>query len=63
MQTEVMIMGNNNLQCFKYAQKRDCTIAYDEIKAGRKRSHWMWYIFPQVAGLGTTETSCGAINT
>ena len=24
----------------------------EELKAGRKRSHWMWYIFPQVAGLG-----------
>ncbi|MDP3747322.1 MAG: DUF1810 domain-containing protein [Phenylobacterium sp.] len=26
--------------------------AYNELKAGRKTSHWMWFIFPQVAGLG-----------
>ena len=31
--------------------------ALSEIKNGRKQSHWMWYIFPQVAGLGTTEIS------
>src|ERR1700744_1022042 len=28
-----------------------------EIRGGRKRSHWMWYIFPQLAGLGFSETS------
>jgi len=28
-----------------------------EVRNGRKRSHWMWYIFPQVAGLGFSETS------
>lgn len=29
----------------------------DELGAGRKRSHWMWYIFPQIAGLGFSSTS------
>ncbi len=45
------------LERFKKAQKNDYDTALSEIKSGRKRSHWMWYIFPQVAGLGTTETS------
>lgn len=33
----------------------DCALS--EIRGGRKESHWMWYIFPQIAGLGTTPTS------
>ena len=28
-----------------------------ELSAGRKRSHWMWFIFPQIAGLGFSPTS------
>ncbi len=28
-----------------------------ELKAGRKNSHWMWYIFPQIEGLGVSQTS------
>jgi uncharacterized protein (DUF1810 family) len=31
--------------------------ALAEIRAGRKRSHWMWFIFPQIAGLGSSSTS------
>lgn len=31
--------------------------ALEELKAGRKRSHWMWFIFPQIAGLGTSYMS------
>jgi uncharacterized protein (DUF1810 family) len=31
--------------------------AIDELRAGRKRSHWMWFVFPQIAGLGQTPTS------
>jgi uncharacterized protein (DUF1810 family) len=45
------------LERFKEAQKRDYQSALAEIKNGHKRGHWMWYIFPQVAGLGTTDTS------
>jgi uncharacterized protein (DUF1810 family) len=45
------------LERFKEAQDRDYQAALNEIKSGRKLSHWMWYIFPQVAGLGTTDTS------
>ena len=38
-------------------QKTDFDEAYREIQNGRKVSHWMWYIFPQVKGLGSTSTS------
>jgi uncharacterized protein (DUF1810 family) len=31
--------------------------AIAEIRAGRKRSHWMWYVFPQVVGLGSSATA------
>ena len=48
---------DNNLQRFIEAQKREYTIALSEIKNGKKRSHWMWYIFPQIQGLGFSETS------
>jgi uncharacterized protein (DUF1810 family) len=42
---------------FKEAQQRYYETALNEIKSGRKLSHWMWYIFPQIAGLDNTETS------
>jgi len=47
--------NNSSLKRFLDAQARDYTTALSEIKNGRKRSHWMWYIFPQVAGLGYSE--------
>ena len=47
----------SDLQRFKDAQHKDYETALAEVKAGRKRSHWMWYIFPQIAGLGATEIS------
>jgi uncharacterized protein (DUF1810 family) len=40
---------------FLDAQQRDYVTALKEIKAGRKQSHWMWYIFPQIAGLGYSD--------
>ena len=43
---------NYNLDRFVSAQQNNYAIALEEIKAGCKRSHWMWYIFPQIAGLG-----------
>jgi uncharacterized protein (DUF1810 family) len=46
-----------NLQRFLDAQARDYAQALAEITSGRKRSHWMWYIFPQVRGLGFSSTS------
>ncbi|WP_347557186.1 DUF1810 domain-containing protein [Robbsia sp. KACC 23696] len=41
-----------DLQRFLDAQSRDFDVARDELKAGRKQSHWIWYMFPQAAGLG-----------
>ncbi len=41
-----------DLSRFLEAQKNSYDTALREIKAGRKRSHWMWYIFPQIQGLG-----------
>lgn len=46
-----------DLSRFIKAQQEDFEIAYNEIKSGRKRSHWMWYIFPQIDGLGHTSTA------
>ncbi|MBX7173047.1 MAG: DUF1810 domain-containing protein [Pyrinomonadaceae bacterium] len=45
-----------DLKRFLEAQE-DFEIALSEIKSGRKQSHWMWYIFPQIAGLGFSSTS------
>jgi uncharacterized protein (DUF1810 family) len=51
-------MSNNyNLERFIEAQQNDYAVALSEIKRGKKRSHWMWYIFPQVLGLGFTSVS------
>lgn len=37
---------------FVAAQRDDYATALAELRAGAKRSHWMWYVFPQIAGLG-----------
>ena len=41
-----------NLNKFVNAQKKDFDIALKELKNGKKESHYMWYIFPQLKGLG-----------
>ena len=46
-----------NLKRFLDAQERDYDQALQEIRSGRKRSHWMWYIFPQLKGLGFSSTA------
>jgi uncharacterized protein (DUF1810 family) len=46
-----------NLQRFVDAQAPIYERARRELKAGRKESHWMWFIFPQVAGLGQSAMS------
>ena len=46
-----------NIDRFIRAHERDYEIALLEIKAGNKKSHWMWYIFPQLKGLGSSVTS------
>jgi uncharacterized protein (DUF1810 family) len=42
---------------FVRAQQEDYQQALAEIRSGHKRSHWMWYVFPQVEGLGLSSTS------
>ena len=46
-----------NLERFIDAQRDDYETALAEMRAGRKRSHWMWYIFPQIEGLGFSAMS------
>ena len=46
-----------SLERFVKAQEGSYEIALNEIKRGRKRSHWMWYIFPQIKGLGYSSTA------
>ncbi len=42
---------------FVTAQARSYPVALAELRAGAKRSHWMWWIFPQLSGLGHSETA------
>ena len=42
---------------FLAAQERDYDRALAEIRSGRKRTHWMWYVFPQFAGLGVSSVA------
>lgn len=45
---------DDRLERFRAPQKQDYQTALQEIRAGRKKSHWMWYIFPQIQGLGSS---------
>ena len=47
----------HNLQRFLSAQEYDYPIALREIQNGCKQSHWIWYIFPQIKGLGRSYQS------
>ena len=42
----------HNLKRFITVQEQDYESALGELKAGKKKSHWIWYIFPQIVGLG-----------
>lgn len=56
----VKAMTNHNLERFKKAQGNTYSgyaTALAEVKAGRKRSHWIWYVFPQIKGLGHSYNS------
>jgi uncharacterized protein (DUF1810 family) len=45
------------LEKFLKAQESTYLKAHAELETGKKRSHWMWYVFPQIAGLGLSENS------
>ena len=46
-----------DLERFVAAQEGPYASAREELSAGRKRSHWMWYVFPQISGLGSSWTA------
>lgn len=46
-----------NLKRFVDAHKQDYPTALEEIRGGQKQSHWMWYVFPQLKGLGLSPTA------
>lgn len=46
-----------DLQRFLDAQAKVYADVCDELRRGKKRSHWMWFIFPQIKGLGHSETA------
>lgn len=47
-----LVYSQSGLERFIKAQERDWPTALTEIKTGRKQTHWIWYIFPQMVGLG-----------
>lgn len=52
-----MELDRYNLQRFVEAQNPVYQRVLAELREGRKRTHWMWFIFPQIRGLGQTEIS------
>ena len=48
---------DQGLERFLAAQERIYPVALAELRDGRKRSHWMWFIFPQLIGLGHSPTA------
>lgn len=53
----MITINEQGLERFVLAQERDYEIALTEISYGKKRTHWMWYIFPQIQGLGFSDTA------
>jgi len=47
----------HDLDRFLNAQEGSYETALDELQSGHKRSHWIWFIFPQIAGLGRSPTA------
>ena len=50
-------MSEYDLQRFIDAQDPVWSTVRGELKAGRKQTHWMWFVFPQLAGLGLSPTA------
>jgi uncharacterized protein (DUF1810 family) len=48
---------NTKILDFEVAHKSHFANALEEVKCGHKQAHWMWYIFPQIYGLGTSDTA------
>jgi len=52
-----MAYSNNDLSRFLDAQNKLYLTALSEISKGKKETHWMWFIFPQIKGLGQSDTA------
>jgi uncharacterized protein (DUF1810 family) len=50
-------MEKHSVQRFEDAQRDIYEIALSELRSGRKRGHWMWFVFPQLRGLGQSHDS------
>lgn len=48
---------SDSLNRFVKAQENTYQYAFSEIERGKKETHWMWFIFPQISGLGHSETA------
>ena len=46
-----LVYGQQGLERFVEAQKRDYKTALKEVQSGKKETHWIWYVFPQMLGL------------
>jgi uncharacterized protein (DUF1810 family) len=53
----VTVVPQRDLGRFEEAQRGTYETALREVRAGEKRSHWMWFVFPQIAGLGRSGTA------
>ena len=51
------MVSSKNVSRFIEAQENTYSAALSEIRNGQKRTHWMWFIFPQIKGLGNTQMS------
>ena len=49
--------AEHDLERFVAAQEAVYASALAQLRAGRKTGHWMWFVFPQIAGLGMSATS------
>jgi len=56
-----MAMSDIDLRCFHDGYNLDFDHALSEINGGQKHSHWMWFIFPQIAELGSSPAAAYAI--
>ena len=52
-----MTDSTNNLMRFMDAQNKMYLTAFSEIEKGKKETHWIWFIFPQIKGLGHSDTA------
>jgi uncharacterized protein (DUF1810 family) len=53
----IITMSTFDLERFVSAQTDTYAMALEEVRAGKKRSHWMWFIFPQFRGIGSSAMS------